>query len=138
MTKTLSLRSGDIPRFSIGIESLLNDMLRIENQQHSYPPHNIIKKSETVSIVELAVAGFSKDEISVTTDQNVLTVKGAKHVPDEIDYVWKGISTRNFERQFRLGDYVEVVEAKVVDGILSIELEQKIPEEKLPKTIAIK
>jgi len=138
MTKTLSLRSGDIPRFSIGIESLLNDMLRIENQQHSYPPHNIIKKSDTVSIVELAVAGFSKDEISVTTDQNILTVKGAKDDADEIDYVWKGISTRSFERQFRLGDYVEVVEAKVVDGILSIELEQKIPEEKLPKTIAIK
>jgi molecular chaperone IbpA len=138
MTKTLSLRSGDIPRFSIGIESLLNDMLRIENQQHSYPPHNVIKKSDTVSIVELAVAGFSKDEISVTTDQNILTVKGAKDDADEIDYVWKGISTRSFERQFRLGDYVEVVEAKVVDGILSIELEQKIPEEKLPKTIAIK
>lgn len=139
MTKTLHLRSGDIPRFSIGIESLLNDMLRIENQQTGYPPHNIIVESDTSSIVALAVAGFNKQEIAVTIDDNILIITGTKTQPPEteINYVWKGIGTRDFERKFILGDYVEVTGASVVDGILVIKLEKNIPEEKLPKQIEI-
>lgn len=102
-----------------------------------YPPYNIIKENDSVWQIELAVAGFSREELDVDVKDSVLTVKGNK-VANTRDYVHKGIATRAFTRQFRLGEYVEVEEAKYVDGILSIYLKKNVPEDKKPRGIKIK
>jgi molecular chaperone IbpA len=106
----------------------------------AYPPYNVIRISDDEYFMEFAVAGFKKSEISITTDNNALYIKGEKRdtVPDDHPgYIYKGIAARKFSRSFRLPEYFEVVSAKSEDGILKIHLERNIPEEKKPKTIKI-
>lgn len=146
MTKQLSLRSIDIPsihRFAVGFDDILEDLISGSTHQPSvnYPPYNIIKYSDNDFDIQLAVAGFGEEELKIQVENNVLTVVGEKPAGDssfeaEI-FLHRGISTRNFTRSFTLAEHVEVVEAKMTNGILSIRLERKIPEEKKPKTIAI-
>lgn len=145
MTKTLTLRSHDIPsfnKFGIGFDRMFEEIQRLTEQQSNatYPPHNIIKLDDNNFVIELAVAGFTKGEIDVQVEKNILTIKGSKvkdldEQPKE--YIVKMIGTRDFERTFTLAEYVEVKEAAVSNGILSISLERKIPEAELPKRIAI-
>ena len=104
---------------------------------NTYPPYNIIKHDEDSYTVEMAVAGFSKDEVKVQVKDNVLTVSGAKATKREDDFMHKGIGTRDFESEFVLADYVEVSKAAMVDGILTVELERRVPEEHKPKIIDI-
>ena len=110
------------------------------NTTPAYPPYNVIKFSDDEYVMEFAVAGFKKDDISITTEKNVLTVKGEKKDPEfekDAGYVHKGIAGRKFKRSFELPEYFEVVNANMEDGMLMIGLERHIPEEKKPKTIAI-
>jgi molecular chaperone IbpA len=88
--------------------------------------------------MEFAVAGFKRDEISVTTEKNALTIKSTKDEADEKNYLHKGIAARKFTRSFTLPEYFEVESASVDNGILYIDLIRNIPEEKKPKTIKIK
>ncbi len=104
----------------------------------SYPPYNIVKIDDDHLVMEFAVAGFKKDEISVTTEKNILAIKSTKDDADEKDYLHKGIAARKFTRQFTLPEYFEVESASVDNGILYIDLTRNIPEEKKPKTIKIK
>jgi molecular chaperone IbpA len=104
----------------------------------SYPPYNVVKVNDEKFVMEFAVAGFKKDEISVNTEKNVLSIKAEKPETDEKNYLHKGIATRKFSRSFTLPEYFEVESAGFEDGILYIDLIRNIPEEKKPKTITIK
>ena len=143
MTKTLTLRSFDIPqlhKFGIGFDNMFDEIMRVTSQQTTnYPPHNILKIDENNFVVQLAVAGFAEGEIDINVEKNVLTVKGSTVRDNEFDaeYIVQGISMRDFERSFTLAEYVEVTGASITNGILSVRLERIVPEEKKPKSIAI-
>ena len=140
---TYEVRSFDIPAFSrhaIGFNRLFDEMTRsfANNKNDNYPPYNLIKLDDTHYVVEVAVAGFTEEEIDVEVKESSLIVKGTKAKQEqETDYVHKGISTRSFDRNFALADNVEVRAATVKNGILAIALEQVIPEEQKPKKIQI-
>jgi molecular chaperone IbpA len=103
----------------------------------AFPPYNVVKIDDDKLVMEFAVAGFKKNDIGITTEKNVLTVKADKGA-DEKAYVHKGIAARKFTRAFTLPEYFEVDDAWFEDGILYIDLIRNIPEEKKPKTITIK
>jgi molecular chaperone IbpA len=105
--------------------------------QDNYPPYNVIKKDEDTYLVELALAGFDKSDLSVSVDNGNLIVKGEKE-KKEVDFQHKGIATRSFTRSFALGEYMEITGAELENGMLSITVERIIPEEKKPKSIKIK
>lgn len=139
---TLTLRSLDIPsihKFGIGFDNIFDDLLNRTAQSTNYPPYNIVKQSDDSFAIELAVAGFKDGEISITTERNQLTVKGEQAVDldSQVEYLHRGISARSFSRTWTLADHVEVAGAKSENGILTISLERKVPEEQKPKTIAI-
>jgi molecular chaperone IbpA len=107
----------------------------------AYPPYNVIKFSDDDYVMEFAVAGFKKENVSITTEKNILTVKGEKEDPEfekNSGYVHKGIAGRKFLRSFTLPEYFEVVGAEMEDGMLLVTLERQIPEEKKPKSIRIR
>lgn len=140
----LNLRTLDIPsihKFAVGFDNVFDELLRHTNAQTStnYPPYNIVKYSDDKFAIELAVAGFQDGDIDITVEKNQLTVKGEKIAPaDEgIEYLHRGISSRNFLRTWTLAEHVEVRGAEVKNGILLVQLERKVPEEQRPKKIAI-
>ena len=142
MTKFTSLDLTPFYRNSIGVDRLFDRL--IDQMDHAsgtnYPPYNIIKTGENSFEVQIAVAGFGEGEIDITVNDGNLVVTGNKDSEAETDttaYLYRGISARRFVRSFSLADYVEVVNAVSRNGILSITLERKIPEELKPKTIAI-
>ena len=106
--------------------------------QNAFPPVNVIKKDDYNFILELAVAGYKQDEIEITSERNSLKVTGKKAETDERNYLVKGIAGRKFSRQFVLSDTIVVRDAALADGILSIELENVIPDEQKPRKIEIK
>ncbi len=144
MTKTLTLRSFDLPqlhKFGIGFDSMFNDLERIMQVQSNsnYPPHNVIKTGDDTVTIEVAVAGFREGEIDISLDKRVLTISGAKKTEEKTDwdYLHRGISSRDFRQNFTLAEHVEVRSASIRDGILSVNLERVIPEEARTKSIAI-
>jgi molecular chaperone IbpA len=145
MTNTLTLRALDIPsihKFGIGFDSMLDELMRMNASQTNtnYPPYNVVKESEDKFAIELAIAGFSEGEISIELENTVLTITGSKihDLDNPKEFLHHGISSRNFERSFTLAEHVEVKDATNENGILTIHLERKVPEEKKPKSIAIK
>ncbi|MCP1972967.1 MULTISPECIES: Hsp20 family protein [Bradyrhizobium] len=125
-------------RSSIGFDRL-SDLL--DETQHrsedNYPPYNIERLGEDRYQISVALAGFSQDEISVTAEQNVLTVEGRKSDNDQHEFLYRGISARPFKRRFNLADYVQVKTAMFDNGLLRIELVREIPEAMKPRRIAI-
>jgi molecular chaperone IbpA len=121
----------------LGFDSIFDEIHRANQGQktQSYPPYNVIKKDDDHYLIEIAVAGFKKEDIDLTLEKGVLTIEGKKQSEDTNDYVHKGISARNFRRSFTLADTIEVVGADVIDGMLLIGLENVVPEEEKPKTI---
>jgi len=105
--------------------------------EDNYPPYNIERLSEDRYQLSLAVAGFSPNEISITAEQNVVTIEAGKTERAEREYIFRGISTRAFKRQFSLADYVQVKSASFDNGLLTIELVREIPEAMKPRRIAI-
>jgi molecular chaperone IbpA len=121
----------------VGFDHLFDELDRVAKQAHDhYPPHNIVKTGESEYLIELAVAGFTKDEITVEVKDRSLTVTG-EHQSQGREYVHRGISTKKFKRTFRLSEYVQVHGATLLDGILAIELKIVVPEEMRPRIIAI-
>ena len=106
--------------------------------QNNYPPYNVIKEDDDTYIVEIALAGFDKSDLSVTVDNGNLIVKGEKEKKDDVEFAHKGIATRSFTRSFALGEFMEVTGAEFENGMLSITVERIVPEEKKPKSIKIK
>jgi molecular chaperone IbpA len=146
MTKTLTLRSFDIPaihKFGIGFDNMFDELMRVSAQQSStnYPPYNIVQINDDEYTISLAVAGFGLDNLSVTKDKNFLIIEGKEYHPDcekiVPNYLHKGISNRDFRREFQLADHVEISNAHLELGILSVHLKREVPEEAKPKTIAI-
>jgi molecular chaperone IbpA len=105
--------------------------------EDNYPPFNIERLADDRYQISLAVAGFSPDEISVTAEQNVVTIEGNKAEKAEREFLYRGISTRSFKRQYSLADHVEVKGAAFDNGLLRIELVREIPEAMKPRRIAI-
>jgi len=105
----------------------------------NYPPHNIVKYNDTHYGIEVAVAGFSKEEITVEVDQDQLLITGKKFAnADAVEYLHRGLAARDFEQQFTLAEYMEVKGAEVKDGMLRIEIERIVPEALKPRQITIK
>jgi len=139
-----TLHTLDLPslhRHAIGFDNLFEQLNRTfanSKSDGNYPPHNVVKLDDTHFVIELAVAGFAESEIDVELKENVLTVKGERtKKEDEVEYLHKGISARNFTRTFPLAEHIEVRGATVQNGILAIALEQVVPEEQKAKKIAI-
>jgi len=124
----------------VGFDNLFNEIERlVEGTQPapSFPPHNIVKVTDNNYVVELAVAGFSKDEIDIQLDDGNLIIKGEKNDKEGIEYVYRGIATRSFTKKIRLMETIEVRGAEFKDGILRIGLENIIPDHKKPRKIQI-
>ena len=122
----------------LGFDSLFDEMHRLNTvqKQPSYPPYNVIKKDDDHYLIEIAVAGFSKDDINLTLEKGVLTIEGKKKEESKEDiYLHQGISARAFKRSFTLADTIQIVGADVIDGMLLVGLENVVPEEEKPKTI---
>ena len=144
MTKTLTLRSFDIPqlhKFGVGFDSMLDELMRVTSQQtnSNYPPHNVIKTGENTVTIEVAVAGFAEGEIDINLDKRQLTISGETQRESDAawEYLHRGISSRDFKHVFTLAEHVEVKSASITKGILSVYLEREIPEDARPKSIAI-
>ena len=129
-------------RSTVGFDRLF-DMLENSNlgqSQENYPPFDLVKKGDNDYCIQLAVAGFTPQEIDITAQQNVLIVSGRKNEESEdkgSSYIYRGIATRSFERRFALADHIQVKGADMKDGLLSIELVREIPEAMKPKKINI-
>ena len=128
---------GQFRPFAIGFDRYFEDLERMSNiTQTNYPPYNVVKEDDEHFSVELAVAGFSKKDVSITKEKNVLVIEGT--VEDESkDFVHKGLASRAFKRSFTLADDVEISGASLKDGILVVSLERVIPEEDKPVSIKI-
>ena len=129
-------------RTSVGYDrlaSLLNSAHRVE-QAGGYPPYNILTAGENRYRITMAVAGFSEEELNITSEHNKLLVTGEKAEDQETEesrFLYRGIATRSFERRFNLADHVRVSGARLDNGLLHIELEREVPEAMKPRKIDI-
>tara|TARA_B100001741_G_C16552483_1_gene600166 strand:+ start:2959 stop:3399 length:441 start_codon:yes stop_codon:yes gene_type:complete len=127
-------------RSSVGFDvfdNIFDSVFNLNESNTSYPPYNILKSDNNYTI-SLAIAGFSKDEIDVSLQENELVIKGvAKDQDEKIEFLHRGIAGRNFERKFRLADTIKVSDASYEDGLLNIYLEREIPEHQKPRKIEI-
>ncbi len=127
-------------RVAVGYDRLFDFFEQAAQQADSYPPYDVEKLDEDRYRITLAVAGFKRDEISITAQHNVLTIaarKPEKDANDNRQMLHNGIATRAFERRFQLADYVIVQSADLADGLLTIDLRREVPEAMKPRTIAI-
>ena len=136
----------DSPFFqhTVGFDRVFDQLERVRGDLEGrtaltkYPPYNIVKLSDDEFSIEMAIAGFSKEDLDVEIKENILSVKGSKTEEDgKRSFVHKGIGGRSFERHFTLADHVEVVDGDLVDGILVINLKRVVPESELPKKIKL-
>ncbi len=127
-------------RALIGFDRIFNDFEnRHVNSTTNYPPYNVLKHDEDHFEIEIAVAGFDKEDITVEVDQNQLIIRGKRLKDDDTSkYVHRGLAARDFERVFTLVDHMEVGEAELTNGILSVKITRIIPEALKPRLIAIK
>lgn len=133
----------DLFPFSVGFESLAKRLNEFNDglakSVPGYPPYNIKKVDENKYVIELAVAGISKNDIEITLENGVLKISGSSSSADDscLDVLYKGIAERAFSRTFTLADTIEVKNADLINGMLKIWLENIIPENKKPKKIDI-
>lgn len=130
----------DFTKGAVGFDDIftkMNDFQKNIAKLPTYPPYNIKKTRENTYVIEMAVAGFGKQDIELVLEDGVLTIKGSVSTDDTSSYVFKGIADRAFTRKFTLADTVEVKNADLINGMLKIWLERFIPESKKPKKIEI-
>jgi molecular chaperone IbpA len=137
------LGTKDIDKFFVGFDEQFNKLAKLHDEVAknipNYPPYNIRKVSENKYTIELAVAGFAKQDIEITFEDNKLIVAGKISDENGTDnFIWKGIADRAFNRTFVLNDQVEIESAEMINGMLKIFLERIIPEHKKSKKIDIK
>lgn len=124
---------------TVGFEPIIKKLAELTESMPklpTYPPYNIKKTGENTYVIEMAVAGFGKQDLELELQDGTLTIKGSVNSEDA-DYIYKGIAERAFTRQFTLADTVEVKNADLINGMLKIWLERFIPDEKKPKKISI-
>ena len=141
MTKISTFDLTPFYRSTVGIDSLFDRITRnldLAANSSNYPPYDIVKTGEESYEIRLAVAGFQQAEISVEIKDGQLVVEGTgAGIAEGVEYLHHGISNRSFIRTFQLSDYVEVQEATMKDGILTVRLQREIPEVMKPKKIAV-
>ena len=116
----------------------LSSMSKYVNDIPNYPPYNIKKVGKDKYQLDMALAGFSKDDVKVEVKENTLTVSASSSDKEDDSYVHKGIAKRAFKRSWTLVEHLEVQDAKLKDGVLTVDMKLNLPEEKKPKTITIK
>jgi molecular chaperone IbpA len=140
MTQLVRFDQAALNRALIGFDQLFDSFeSRFANQlTTNYPPHNVVKTDEDTYVIEMAVAGFKKNEIAVEVEQDMLTIRG-ESTPIQLTrvYLHRGLSSRDFERTFSLAEHMIVKGAEIKDGILTITIERIIPEDKKPRLIDI-
>lgn len=125
-------------RSTIGFDRLFSVLDEVQRTaDETYPPYNIERHDENRFQISVALAGFSPNEVTLTVEQNVLTLEGRKADKEGKTFLHRGISTRSFKRQFTLADHVEVRGARFENGLLLIDLQREIPEAMKPRRIAI-
>jgi molecular chaperone IbpA len=127
-------------RSTVGFDRLsrLMDTALRNDEAGGYPPYNIEALGENAYRVTLAVAGFSPEDLTITSQENVLIVSGKMKQPEDgTQFLYRGIAGRAFERRFQLADYIKVTAATLVNGLLNIELAREVPEAMKPRTIKI-
>ena len=143
MTQMVRFDTNALNKALLGFDTLFNDFeRRFSNQVNTnYPPYNIIKTGEHTYELQVAVTGFDKTEITVEVDQDNLVVKGQrtnKVDEEEVVYLHHGLASRDFSRLWPLAEHIEVGEAKMKNGVLTISLERIIPETLKPRQLVIK
>ena len=128
-------------RSAVGFDRLarlVEQAAQADTAPQGYPPYNIETTGENAYRIEIAVAGFKPDELSIEVKENLLAVQGRKTANDEgKTFLHRGLAERNFERRFQLADYVVVTDAALADGLLSISLKRELPEALKPRRIEI-
>lgn len=140
MTQLMRVDTNALNRALIGFDRIFNDFeSRYAHSSSNYPPYNICKLGDDEFELEIAVAGFDRDEITVQVDQDQLSIVGKKRESDkDIVYLHKGLAARDFERIFTLEAHMVVGEAQIHNGILTIKVTRQIPEALKPRIINIK
>jgi molecular chaperone IbpA len=131
-TASLSKLLDDLVPYSIGLDDYFSRLSSF-NTQTNYPPYNLIKQSDHRYKLEVAAAGFKSSEIHVYTENNQLVIEGKKNDKESVDYVYRSLSHRNFQRVWSLSDDVRVNSVDFNDGLLTVSLEQVIPEHQKKK-----
>ena len=118
----------DIEKYSIGMDEWLHRMGAVHESKTNYPPYNLIKESSVRFKLEIALAGFKKEEVKVFTENNKLFVEGKGVDKEELEYIHRGLASRDFTRVWTISDDVIVDGVDYTDGILTIELQRVIPD----------
>jgi len=147
MNAQVRLSTVDLPtllshmhRASVGFDTMFDRLSQSAStlaNSVNYPPHDIVKLSDTSYTINVAVAGFKEDELDIAVENNVLTISGNQHNREDVDYVYHGISNKSFSKVLNLAEHVVVRGAVYEHGLLSISLEVVIPEELKPRKISI-
>jgi len=133
----MTLFTSPMARQFVGFETLFDELNKLSDRKEpNYPAYNIAKDDDEHYRIEVALAGFSADNISLQTEKGVLTIEAQK-ADDGGNYIHQGIAARAFSKMFRLAEYMKVNDAQFVDGILTIFLQREIPEADKPKQISI-
>lgn len=126
----------DLNRVWIGIDQLLDTMLN--SSQPTYPPYNVEQQGDDTYLVTLAVAGFREDDIEISVEDRELRIEGRlAELDEDRNMLHRGIAARAFHRSFKLAEYVEVADAELADGLLTIRLVREVPEEKKARLVKI-
>ena len=134
----------DFGKFGVGFDDLFDRISEFHDNVAknipNYPPYNIKKVDDNKYVIEMAVAGFGKQDIEITTEDDKLVIKGnveSDETPED-NLLWQGLAFRPFTRMFTLNDQVEVNNAEMINGLLKVTLERIIPESKKPKKVEVK
>jgi len=122
--------------FFIGWDNHFKNLEKVMNTSTNYPPYNLMQMGDFY-VIEVALAGFNRDNIKVQQEKNVLTISGENKDPISENYIHKGIGARSFTRTFSLAEYVEVTDVTMTNGILQVSLRKRVPEEAKPKVFEI-
>lgn len=132
----------NLDKFFVGFDEQFNRMAKLHDDITknipNYPPYNIKKTGDNNYVIELAVAGFAKQDIEIEFADDKLIIKGNTKDDEASDFLFKGIAARNFTRTFVLDDQIEIKDAAIFNGMLKIALERIIPDHKKPKKIEVK
>lgn len=127
-----------INRHFVGFDDMYRALERGATAVKVYPPHNVIRVDENHTRIELAVAGFSREDLEVEVANNTLTVRGTRPESDEtVEYLFRGLSARSFTKKWTLDRHLEVQGVRLENGVLTIDVVREIPEEEKPRVIDI-
>lgn len=142
MTQLTRFDTNALNRALLGFDSMFNDFEhRFANQlKDNYPPYNIVKHDEDTYVIEIAVTGFAKDEVTVEIDQNQLIVKGIRDKSNDVtaEFLHRGLALRDFTRSWTLAEHMEVGEGTIKNGVLTIELKRVVPDALKPRVLKLK